>query len=304
MVTVLVGANAFLIRRELQKFSASFVREYGNLALERLEGEHIELEQILDAVASVSFLSAQKMVFVSNLSQNKFAAEHIEHILESVADTTHLILYESSVDKRTVFYKTLKKQTDFREYNELDEHGLIRWIIEEAKQASGSISRGDAQLLVQRLGTNQMLLFNELQKLLTHDPNITREHIEALTELSPQSKIFDLLDAALAGNHKRALSLYDDQRAQRVEPQYILAMITWQLQNLAYVVFAKGKNASQIASEAKVNPYVVSKAQVTAKRLNPQKLKLNISRALNIDIQSKTSALNLDDALKHYILTL
>src|SRR3546814_19438404 len=62
--------------------------------------------------------------------------------------------------------------------------------------------------------------------------------------LTPQSTIFELLDAALSGNTRRALELYEEQRSMKVEPQQIIAMLAWQLHVLA-VVKAAGERRSE-----------------------------------------------------------
>ncbi len=70
----------------------------------------------------------------------------------------------------------------------------------------------DAKYLVMRVGANQQTLSNELAKLLSYDKAITRQTIDLLTEQTPQSTIFELLDAAFAGNSKKAMELYAEQR--------------------------------------------------------------------------------------------
>ena len=104
----------------------------------------------------------------------------------------------------------------------------------EAKNQGGEHQPGRRQLFWWNgSAPTRNMLANELEKLLTYQPKITRDNIELLTEKTPQSKVFDLLDAAFSGNKKRALELYADQRAQKVEPQAIMAMMAWQLKLLA-----------------------------------------------------------------------
>jgi DNA polymerase III subunit delta len=197
----------------------------------------------------------------------------------------------------------LKSKTQLEEYNGLDVHGLAAWLVDEAKKAGGQLSPSDARYLAERAGLNQEQLANELEKLLTYNPAISRESIDLLTVKTPQSKVFDLLDAAFGGNKKRALELYEEQRAQKVEPQAIMALIAWQLELIALAFFGKGKDAGQIARDAGVSPYPVQKAQRLAAKLSRQQLKDMVDTAADIDYKSKTTSLNLDEALKTYIVT-
>src|SRR5262245_449591 len=101
MIVTLVGNNSFALLRRLNELIEQFVKEYGDLALERLYGEEVEFQAILDALQNLPFLVTKKMVVVRSLSANKQAAEKIEQIINAAGDDTDLILYEPAVDKRT-----------------------------------------------------------------------------------------------------------------------------------------------------------------------------------------------------------
>jgi DNA polymerase-3 subunit delta len=186
----------------------------------------------------------------------------------------------------------------------LDARGLSKWLAEEAKKQGGSLSLADANYLVERVGANQQQLANELDKLITYEPKNSRANIDLLTEKTPQSKVFDLLDAAFAGDKERALELYADQRAQKVEPQAIMAMIAWQLKLLTLAKLGANKSSQQIAQDAGLSPYPVMKAQNLARKIDDNKLREMVGEALQIDEMGKTKNINLDEALKTYIVTL
>jgi DNA polymerase-3 subunit delta len=215
-----------------------------------------------------------------------------------------VIFYEPLPDKRTGYFKVLKSKSQLEEFDELDQRGLAAWLAEQAKKQGGQLSLGDANYLVERVGASQELLASELEKLLIYDAEISRESIDLLTVKTPQSKVFDLLDAAFGGNKKRALELYAEQRAQKVEPQFIMGMIAWQLELIALAHLGRGKTAIQIAKDAGVSPYPVQKAQRLADKLDRQKLTEMINTAAEFDYKSKTVTFDLDEALKTYIVTL
>lgn len=304
MIITLAGNNFYSIKRRIDELTSKFVKEHGELAVDKIDAEEAEPAAILEAVQGLPFLASRKLVVIRNLSANKPAAEQIEQIISSAGDGTDVIFYEPSPDKRTVFYKVLKRQTELQEYNELDARELSGWLVMEAKKLGGKISPADANYLVERVGANQELLANELNKLLTYDPSISRDNIDRLTVKNPQSKVFDLLDAMFSNRKKLALELYDEQRAQKVEPQAIIAMMAWQLDLIALALYGKGKDANQIAKDAGVSPYPVMKAQRLAAKLDEAKLKQMVRQALIIDEMGKTTPLDLDEALKTYIVTL
>jgi DNA polymerase-3 subunit delta len=255
------------------------------------------------SLQSLPFLTDRKLVVLREPGKQKDFAENIATILENMPETTDVIIVEPKLDKRLSYYKTLKKQTDFREFAELDANSLTRWAVEYVKMR-GSLSLADAKFLIDRVGANQQLVKNELDKLLTYSTTISRQTIELLTETAPQSTVFELLDAAFAGNKSRAMELYKEQRAIRVEPQAIIAMIVWQLHVMAIVRAAGTMPADEIAKSAKLNPFVVRKTQSLARNRTLPQIKTMVQKLLALDIQLKTTAIDDDAALQLYLLEL
>lgn len=304
MIIVLSGSNSFLLQRELDKLVEKFVAEQGELALERIDCQEAELPRISESINSLPFLATKKMVVLRALSANKdFVAKH-DALLSDVSDTTELVIVEPKLDKRSVFYKFLKKNTDLREFAELDVNGLAAWLVRTAKDSGGTISSNDARYLIERVGLNQQMLANDLDKLLIHNDTVTREAIDLLTEQAPQSTIFQLLEAAFAGNAKRALALYQEQRALKVEAPQIVAMLVWQLHILVICKAAGTRSPADIAKQAKLSPFVVQKSMTIARQLTIAELKQLLADLLDIDLKSKRSNLDIDEALQHYFLML
>ncbi|MDB5185751.1 MAG: polymerase subunit delta [Candidatus Saccharibacteria bacterium] len=302
MISTLTGANNWTLQAKLQEYVSVYLKEYGDMGLERLDGEEASMERIREAVTTLPFLEAKKLVIVRNPSALKEFSEKFADLLKEIPDTTDVIIVETKLDKRSSYYKTLKKDTQYQEFTELDGNGLAAWLASTAKEQGGSLSSTDARLLVERVGVNQQMLSKELEKLLAYDSKITKATIELLTEKSPQSTIFELIDAAMSGNTKRALQLYDEQRQQKVEPQQVIAMLAWQLHVLAIVKAAGGKNPNDIASEAKLNPYVVRKVEGLARRMTMNDIKRLIGELLDIDVSLKTRSIDADEVLQNYLI--
>jgi DNA polymerase III delta subunit len=81
-------------------------------------------------------------------------------------------------------------------------------------------------------------------------------------------------------------------------------MVAWQLQLLAIAKYSSGKQPAEIAKDAGLSPYPLTKALGLARKMDESKLKELVSEAFEIDWRSKTSAIDLDEALKTYITTL
>lgn len=304
MIVTLTGVNDFLRKAELDKLVAAFIAEHTDMAIERFDGEEADAARMQEAASSLPFLTTRKLVILYEPGKQKTFAEKITEVLDQVAETTDLIIIEPKLDKRLTYYKTLKKQTDFRDFGELDAGGLASWASAYVKEQGGSLSPTDARFLIDRVGPNQQLLKQELDKLLNYDPQVSEINIEALTEPTPQSTVFELLDAAFSGNVQRTQQLYHEQRALKVEPQAIIAMLAWQLHVLALIKTAGQRSVDEIAREAKLNPFVVRKSQGLARSLDQSRLKEMIQNLLKLDIDLKTRSLDADEATQLYLIKL
>jgi len=303
MIITLTGANDFMLRQELRKLRQKFVKEYTEMGLENYDGLDVDPKLLPSILQALPFLVAKRCIIFRQPSAQKIVQEDLEQLLDTVNDTTDLIIVEPKIDKRTSYYKALQKKTDFREFKELDERGLAQWLVGQAKQEEATIGQQDALYLVQRVGANQLLLSNELQKLANYNLAIGRETINELTEPNPQSSVFDLLDAALSDNKAKILALYREQRQQKVEPMAIMGMLAWQLHILALIKTAGERSQSDIASQAKVSPYVLSKTASAARRYNLNDVKRWVREASELDIQLKSRPIDADEAVINYLLS-
>lgn len=306
MTITLAGTNWFGVKSRLDELENNFVQGHGELAIEKLDGAETGLEQIQNALNSVPFLVSKKMVVVHDLSADKQASEAIEAILSAAqADTAELVIVEAKLDKRSVYYKQLKKHTEFQEFNELDEYQLADWLVDEAKTQKGELTKNDARYLIQRVGANQTALSHELEKLIQYNPKISKDSIGALTEESPSSTIFNLIDSAFSGDLKTAFRLYDEQRMQKVEPQAIHAMLVWQMHAVALVSQApRDANSAKIASDSGMSPFVIHKSQRIAHEMGRTRILEFLTLLRDIDYKSKRIALDYDEAMRYAISNL
>jgi DNA polymerase-3 subunit delta len=289
MTIVLTGKNIFELQHKLNDIVDKFVNENGE-SIERFDGSEItSLDGLIDSVRSISFLEPKKLVIVREFSKSKELIDRINEILASKADSTELVFVDPLLDKRTAFYKLLKKNTELLEFKELDVFQLEKWVQKVANESGSSINASNAKYLIDRVGQNQLLLKSEIDKLAISGKEITKELIIEMTDETPQSKIFTMLDKLFSGDVNKAWELYLDQRAQGEEPQKILAMITWQLQQIAMACFVPERSKAQLIKDG-MTPYSASKSLALARNISKRTLSYLVSELSELDSQSKTNA--------------
>ncbi len=304
MVITLTGDNSYELQRMLNGIISDFTDTMGDFGIERLDGEEVDFNRLHEAVTSLPFLTDKKLVILYAPSKNKQFIEKAAETLKDASTESDVVIVEPKLDKRLAYYKFLKANTDYHELNTLDQNGLAQWLVSTTKDRKGTLSLADARYLVNRVGANQQLVFSELEKLLLYDTVVSRKTIDLLTDETPQSTIFQLLEAAFSGNKKLALELYDEQRAMKVEPPQIIAMLAWQLHIVAIIIAARSTPIDQIARDTKINPYVLRKSSSIARHLNLKTLKRLIAGLLKIDMRLKTEPINPDEVLKNYLFLL
>ena len=301
MITSICGNNAYAINSGLSDLKNNFIKKYGAINLEQYDGEEDSYEQVIDSVTNTSLFSDKKLVVIENVDKNKELTDNIEDFL-SRSEESDLVLVMRNIDKRSKLYKLIKAKTDFLEFN-IDNHiSLDKWVTNEVKNRGGSIDQQSTRLLIDKTGNDQIKLNNEIDKLLAYQPIITQSNIELLTVNSPQSTVFQLLDSAFSGDYSKTLAIYEEQRAQKVEPIAILGMIIWQLHIFAIIKFSDNKTPSDIAKQAKLNPYVVDKSRHVLRRINKSYLKKLINKVAELDVSLKSESIDSDNVLKNLLL--
>jgi len=302
MVSVFTGPNTYALKDALNKRIDEFEKKNGYLSVEKYDGEEVELHKIKAALESTSLFSSNKLVVVRSLSANK-DAEEAETLFDVLSDSdeAELLLVETKPDKRSSFYKSLKKLYDVTEFPEMDEPVLVNWMIKQAEGRSVKLTKSDAQYLINRVGNQQSKVNNELQKLFDYTKQINKKTIDEICESIPQNTIFELLEAVFSGHQKRTIELYDNLRVGGSHPPIILSMLIWQLHLISLMAFAGSKSVEQVAADSGSKPYPLRKSQAIARQLGKDKIIKLFNELEELDYKLKTQSIVADEALRNLL---
>ena len=302
MILTFTGKNSYGMSVELKALNSLYLVEAGDFAVERIDAGDVDADSILQAVQSLPFLSPKKLVIITNIQNNTAILDRIEELVERTADGVEIVVVDPNPDKRKSYFKQLQKLTYVKVFAEKQPLDLGKWSVEHAKKLGSVISSADASYLVERVGANQQLLSVEIEKLSLYSNKIDRKSIELLTDQSMQSNIFSLLDSAFSGDSVKAIKLYREQRASRIDPHYILAMLVWQLQAIALAVHANPQTESTLVSAGQ-SPFTAKKSLAIAKRITKQKFKKMVVDLSELDAQIKTNS-DADAGIELYLLNI
>ena len=304
MIYVITGKNDFLRTESLKQKISDFSKKHGELSIEKISSDKADYKSIISAISSLPFLVDRKMIILEEPGQIKEFAEAIDEVFGLVSDNIDVLIYEPRIDKRSSYYKSLKKIKNFTEYSELRPNEISRWAEQYVKQNDGKISSANAFKIVDRVGSNQMLIKNEIDKLLLYGQEVSTDTIEGMTDQIPRSTIFQLLDNSLRGNKRAVIEIYEQQKKLKVEAMQIMSLLIWQLHILAIIKTSQSTSTNEIVSLTGLSPFSVENGLKLLRQINFAQLSSIIDRTLELDIKMKTVAINPDESLMVLLLTI
>lgn len=284
MITVLAGENSFEVSEALASLAAAFSGH-----VERYDGESLTLNQLPDLFGGSTLFASERLIVIRDLSKNTALWGRLPDLMPTIADSTHIVLVEAKLDKRTSTYKALKATADVRElslWTERDRHHAEQWVSDRAKVAGIKLTSSLAQHLVARVGYDQWQLTAAIDRLSFLD-EVTKESIDEHIEAHPSENIFQLFETALGPKKTqlddmiRTLALTNDAYA-------VFALISSQAVQLAAVSSASANDNP--AKDFGIHPFVASKLSNLAGRLGKDGVRRIVGLVAQTDRQLKSSA--------------
>ncbi|MFA6408900.1 MAG: DNA polymerase III subunit delta [Gammaproteobacteria bacterium] len=290
--TLLVEEAAELIRKAAAKQDFS---ERSSFAIEK----NFPWQNLLSSAKNLS-LFAEKKLLELHLSSvklettgSKFLAEYLK---KPAADTILLIIapkLEAGWQKIT-WIKTIEETGVFLQIWPIENSELPAWINQRLRSREIQASPNSCKLIAERVEGNLLAAAQEIEKLLLlYGPGkLEEEHVIAAVGASTRYNIFTLVDASLAGDARKVVTILHGLKSEGTEPILILWALGRELRTLLKI--ADAKKRGQSVDEACKNE------QVFAKRLPIVKLALGRLRAETLAKLLKKTA-RLDQVLKGVI---
>lgn len=285
MITVISGENTFENERTLHALTASFEGE-----VERVDGAGIETGQLPDLLMGATLFAPKRLVIIKRLSENKTVWNDFVTWIPRISPDVHVVLVDEKLDKRTKTFKELQKVATIKEsklWSERDTAAAEQWAVTEAKRLGFSLDKKSAHHLVARVGVDQWLLYQALEKLRELD-GITPETIDYHIEANPAENVFVLFEAALKKDTRRLKEVLTTLETSE-DPYRLLALLSTQAVQLAILAIAD-KPSAEVAKDMGVHPFALSKLAPAARQLGRAGAKRVITIFSETDEASKTSA--------------
>lgn len=195
---LLTGDNEFHLRERAKIYRIGFQKKYsdGEIAFFDNEKSLTELENL---VLTPNLFGGKRMAicegFWSSETFEKAIKTKFFEKLPDFKENSIIIVVEPKLDKRKKASKYLLKHAKVEKFDLLDEANSLRWIEQYAAKKGSTISRSNAQYLLNRCGDDLWGLSQEITKLATlcDGQEISKENIRSLTRANPKMEIWDFL---------------------------------------------------------------------------------------------------------------
>ncbi len=274
---LLYGEEDYLKKQCRDKLTAALVDVEDSMNYNYFEGKRTEVAKVLELAETLPFFAEHRVIVLEDTGWFKKAPEQLETRLAALPDTTNVLFVEKEVDKRNRVYKWISKAGYATQLDTPDEKMLITWMKSLCKKEGKRIEDKAVFYFVEHMGTDMLLLKNELEKVFCYAPDkeeITIHDIREVCVSQATDKMFEMLDAIGMHNQDKALLLYHDLLVLKEPAMRILFMLTRHYHILMQVGALKeeGKNNGEIASLCKIPPFSVKKYSVQAQRYPYNKL--------------------------------
>lgn len=285
MITWLVGENDFEIREALNEIIAQFEG-----VPERFDATTLTLAQLPDILMGMSLLAFQRLVLITDISQNATLWEKLPDWLPRVSDDIHVVFVDAKPDKRRVAYKVLKETAEYREFPAWSDRDTTKaevWLGRRAQQQGVVLDTKSRQALIAQVGVNQWQLAQALDTLSLVEANpITPEVIRSVIPINPTENVLQLLETALKGQPQQVtakiatLALHED-------PYALFALLSSQILSLAAITFAGDDDRP--SRDFGLHPYVVTTYKKYAHQLGRAKVTFIVRSCAHTDVDMKHS---------------
>lgn len=186
-----------------------------DLALKIFEGDRLSIEELMQELNTLGFFAEKRVILIQNAEKlSKSLMEQLENYYQNPNPSVCLIISATAINKATNFYKKGEKAGAALEFAEEKpwekEKSLQSWVQTLATAESKKLDPQAALILIKQVGTDQSLLFQEIQKLVCYvgsRPDITAQDITAVCTQTHGENAWQLGEAIFKRDAAMALRI-------------------------------------------------------------------------------------------------
>lgn len=307
MVIFLYGQDSYRISQKLKEIVEGYkAKNPSGFNLVNLDLSENKLEDFFEAVKSDSLIPEKKLIIVKNIEKTdpKILLEFIKSQNLSKRDDIILIAVSLGDFKNRFFEYLTKKPNQSQNFKLLKEYEIKNWTKKKLNSFETDLTGEALDFLVSSCGFDLWRIDSEIKKIANFSAKgetspkggkikgvVSKSQIEELLVPSKEHNIFELTDALLKRNKKKALLALHKAIDNGEKPTELLGLLAWQARNM--LRFKTGAKPASL----KLHPFVLGKLRESEKIFSVEELREFLSRIIDLDLAFKTTAMNEKTAL-------
>lgn len=313
---VLFGEEQYRLKATLKNLISEYVKDDEDLNVVRYDALQSTLSMILEDAQTIPFFADFKVVlvyhsnFLSTNNDTSIDPNELEEYLKHPCPTTILIFLGdfAKLDARKKIIKKLKESKDWKilEFRKLDEVAKLSCIQEELKRRGIRIDTAALHELEKRLPLDMETIHREMDKLELYGDSISRELVTQLISKPLEEDVFQLVNAVVERNVKKAFSIWQDLCVVNTDAIYLIALLAGQFRFLYQIkaLMMQGQGKDQIVSTLSAHPYRVKVSMDCARNLNIAYLHEVLEKLATLDQKLKGGLLDKKLGFEMFLLEL
>ncbi|NPV07149.1 MAG: DNA polymerase III subunit delta [Anaerolineae bacterium] len=301
MLRLFYGDDRVSLDAEVARHVASGGRSAVVMNVVRLDGSVVDLEELASICCSLPFFGGTRVVVVRDLMERLRSASKQERsallaALQHMPASTELLVVEPDLHREPEshpLHELAQRQGEVRAFSLTTEGDVEGWIERRAAALGVRLGRDAAAELHRRVGDSAVALEAELEKLAAFSLDAGPVQVQDVRELvvaSPESSVFDLVEAIGRRETGRALARLEDLLIRQTESALaLLGMVSRQFRLLLMakdLVEARTSQAA-LAQELSVPPWLVNRFVAQSRLFTMAELEQALEKALRADYALK-----------------
>lgn len=298
-VYLLTGDEPYLVLQARRLLTQALVREGDTMNYTVYAESRIDLPALKEQADTYPFFSERRLIVLDKTGILKTGKDAFVSLMQEMPETTHMVICEPEVDKRTKVYKWIKKNGYVAEFlkKKQTEKVLLRFVTALLAKEKKKIRESTAHYFLEKVGDDMFQIKNEAEKLIAYAGDateITRADVDAVSSEEAQDKIFALVDAIALGEKSSALACYNDLILRKEPPLHILFLVIRQYRILSVIgdMRTLRKPDDAIAKTAGIPAFALRKNERQLRSYSKGKLLHCLEQCVQVEEEIKTGQID------------
>lgn len=308
----LYGEEDYLIDWALNELEDRYLDEASRVTdYQVLDGSTCQISDIVSAARAYSMFSEKRIVVVDNFASlsGKISVTSIENrdffsFLDSENDSSIIVFTQKGRENLNAFGKKLAEKSSTYDFCRLTKSQLSSFINKRIKAAGNMIGRREMEFLIELSGYYNKESTYHIRDIVADIERINNACVDSVIEMplieelmigEADRFVFNMIDAMMAGNKKKAMEIVTEfGEDDRSEVLRLIGLLVKQFEIMydAIELSEQGMSMAGMAKATGVNEFRFKRAYQAARHFSKQRIKELLIKLYDIDKDFKTGTLN------------